>query len=180
MGSKPGTAGFPFDDTVWIDPIDIVRGRLSQLSLDGGSADLTVLGVLLFVYLTLKLRLSLAGFDADFYPYDWRRDIRQLGHRLAGGIGEETGGGAGRQDLDLVAHSMDGLVARTGFKHLEDANETERVQRLIMLGTRNFWFHLPGAGAPGNHSLVKKVAAIDIPNTHQTLVNEVFNTFTGL
>lgn len=180
MGSTLGTKGF-FDDTLWIDPVDIIRGRLAALSLDGGSPDIQPLGVLLFAYLKLKLRLKLAGFDAEFHPYDWRRDIRTLGRDLAKRIVEETGDG--RPSLYLVAHSMGGLVSRAGFKRLEDSGnpqDANRVQRLIMLGTPNNGSFSPVQALSGTHSMVKKVAAIDLSNSRKDLVNEVFNTFTGL
>ncbi|MCD4811202.1 hypothetical protein K8R14_01140 [bacterium] len=166
MGSKLGTKGFIFDDTIWIDPVDFARGRLSELSLDGGSADIQALGVLLFAYLKLKLRLKLAGFDADFHPYDWRQDIRNLGQYLIKRIRDETGDGAGRKSLYLVAHSMGGLVARAGFQLLTDSDEeddTDRVQRLIMLGTPNNGSFSPVQALSGTHPLVKKVAAIGYP-----------------
>ena len=183
MGSKLGVEKLVFDDTIWIDPIDIVRGRLSDLSLDGGSSDIQALGVILFSYLKLKLRLKLAGFDADFHPYDWRQDIRQLGHALAARIRTETNDGSGRESLYLVAHSMGGLVARAGLKSLADEGGeqvSDKVQRLIMLGTPNKGSFSPVQVLTGTHPLVKKVAAVDLPNTHEDLVNKVFNTFTGL
>ncbi len=180
MGSKLGTEGFLFDDTIWIDPVDIVAGRLSDLSLDGGSPDIQALGVLLFSYLKLKLRLKVAGFDADFHPYDWRQDIRTLGEGLAERIRKETARAGER--LYLVAHSMGGLVARAGFKRLADGGgkDEKRVHRLIMLGTPNNGSFSPVQALSGTHSMVKKVAAVDLSNSHEDLVNKVFNTFTGL
>jgi len=180
MGSKLGVDKTVFDDTIWIDPLDIARGRLSDLSLDGGAADIQALGVVLFTYLKLKLRLKVAGLDADFHPYDWRQDVRQLGQHLAARIRSETGSGSGRESLYIVAHSMGGLVSRAGFKRLEDQGEGDRVQRLIMLGTPNNGSFSPVQVFSGSHSLVKKVAAVDLSNTHHELVNNVFNTFTGL
>jgi len=50
----------------------------------------------------------------------------------------------------------------------------------IMLGTPNFGSFSPVQALSGNHSLVKKVAALDVAHTEQELVNDVFNTFLGL
>ena len=38
MGSKLGLAGRIFDDTIWVDPIEVIAGNLKLLSLDGGVA----------------------------------------------------------------------------------------------------------------------------------------------
>ena len=62
MGSKLGYAGpLLFDDTIWVDPADIALGRLSQLRLNGGASAIQALGVMLFAYLALKLRLRAKG-----------------------------------------------------------------------------------------------------------------------
>ncbi len=180
MGSKLGKERFLFDDTIWIDPVDIIAGRLRQLSLVGGSKDIEPLGVILLAYLKLKLRLKQAGFDADFHPFDWRRSIPELGKELAARIRKETGQGTGRQDLYVVAHSMGGLVSRAAFRQLKDKGDSGRVRRLVMLGTPNFGSFSPVQAFSGSHSMVRKVAALDLVNSLNDLVNNVFNTFTGL
>ncbi|MCZ6790705.1 MAG: hypothetical protein O7C70_02785, partial [Candidatus Dadabacteria bacterium] len=73
MGSKIGKPRLIFDDIIWIDPIDIVLGNLSKLSFDNGSSKLKALGVVLFAYLKIKLFFIIKGYDAEFYPFDWRK-----------------------------------------------------------------------------------------------------------
>lgn len=183
MGSKLGRPRFLFTDTIWIDPFDIIIGRLRQLSLVDGRKDIEPLGVILLAYLKLKLRLKLAGFDASFHPFDWRRNISDLGRDLVDRIREETKPERGREDLYLVAHSMGGLVARAAFKQLKELKEKEqdkKVRRLVMLGTPNFGSFSPVQVLSGHHSLVRRVAALDRPNSEEDLVNQVFNTFPGL
>ncbi len=180
MGSKLGTPGFLFDDTIWIDPVDIIAGNLRQLSLVGGRKDIEPLGVILLAYLKLKLRLLLAGVDASFHPFDWRQSVPDPGRELADRIRTETGPDAGREDLYLVAHSMGGLVARAAFKQLKDKGEDKKVRSLVMLGTPNFGSFAPVQALSGSHSLVKCVAALDVRNSQEDLVNKVFNTFPGL
>ncbi|MDX1433952.1 MAG: alpha/beta fold hydrolase, partial [Gammaproteobacteria bacterium] len=177
MGSKLGTKGAIFDDVIWLDPLDIAGGELNELRLPGGDPHVTAVGVILFAYLKLKLRLRLAGFDADFHPFDWRRSVPDLGRELAERVDEERQGGAG--DLYLVAHSMGGLVSRAAMKWLA-AKPGQPVRRLIMLGTPNFGSFSAVQALSGYHDTVRKVAAIDLENSHETLVNEVFNTFPGL
>src|SRR5690606_22655352 len=92
MGSKigiPNRIGF-FDDVYWIDPVDIAAGRLRDLALPSRKK-FEAVGVVLLAYLKLKLRLKRAGYDAEFFPFDWRLDIAELGRRLADRIAKERG-----------------------------------------------------------------------------------------
>jgi len=180
MGSKLGRSRFLFDDTIWIDPLDIVAGRLRELSLVDGRKDIEPVGVILLAYLKLKLRLKQAGFDASFHPFDWRRSIPDTGAELAARIRKETGEDTGREDLYVVAHSMGGLVSRAAFMQLRERGEDDKVRRLIMLGTPNFGSFSPVQALSGSHSMVRKVAALDLANSREDLVNLIFNTFPGL
>lgn len=180
MGSTLGTPGFIFDDTIWVDPLDIALGNLEDLSLDGGDPDIEPLGVILFAYLQLKLRLKLAGFDADFHPFDWRKGIDHLGQELAKRIKKETESGRSGSTLYLVAHSMGGLVSRSAFAILKEKGEESRVRRLLMLGTPNFGSFTPVQAIQAVYSTVRKVAALDMKHTAEQLSEKVFSTLPGL
>ena len=180
MGSKIGKRRGVFDDTIWIDPIEIIGGKLKRLSLDKHDPSIGAIGVVLSVYLMLKLRLRIAGFDAAFHPFDWRKDIAGLGQDLAERIRKETGGGAQAKPIYLVAHSMGGLVSRAAIHNLAGASEADLVTRLIMLGTPNYGSFSPVQALSGYHSLVDKVAALDLKNSGEDLVKDVFSSFPGL
>lgn len=169
MGSKIGRHRVgPFDDTIWVDPIDIARGRLGNLALpDGGKY--SAIGVMLIAYLKLKLRLDRAGYDADFYPFDWRRSIDELGDQLK----EKLKGRQG-DSVSLVAHSMGGLVARNAI------GKGARFRRLIMLGTPNFGSFAPVMALRGTYPVVRKVGWLDRRNTAEELSRDVFSSFPGL
>jgi len=175
MGSTLGRPGRFFDDCIWVDPVDIARGRLTQLALDTGDATIKAIGVIPLVYLRLKFRLRWAGFDADFHPFDWRKNIEELGAELANRIRSES---ARHAELYLVAHSMGGLVARAALKKL--GRDAGKVSRLIMLGTPNFGSFAPLLALRGAHGMARKLAALDLHNTMEGLVNDVFSTFPGL
>lgn len=65
------------------------------------------------------------------FPYDWRKDISLTAPLLdqkINQIKEQTGS----QKVDIVAHSMGGLVARN---YISDTNRAGNVRKLITLGT---------------------------------------------
>ena len=171
MGSKIGKRGRIgiFDDVYWFDPIDIAAGRLARLALPGSGTRFEALGVMLIAYLKLKLRLQIGGYDAEFYAFDWRQSIADLGKELIGVLHEKGG-----DDVSLVAHSMGGLVARWAL------GNGGACRRLIMLGTPNFGSFAPVQALRGTYPVVRKVGALDLKHTPEQLAASVFSTFPGL
>ncbi len=167
MGSKLGHKRLIFDDVIWFDPLDYARGNLSHLALPRGER-VTALGVFQFTYLRLKLRLRAAGYDVDYHPFDWRRDIAALGKELAQRVAREP------SPVHLVAHSMGGLVARAAMKL------GATVKRLVMLGTPNHGSFSPVMALRGTHDLVRKLARFDLSHTPEELSSQIFGTFLGL
>src|SRR6185436_3682874 len=105
LGSTIGVSRFgPFDDVYWLDPKDVALGNLADMRLlPSEPKKLEALGVILFAYLKLKLHLSLAGYDADFFPFDWRKPIRLAADALLDRLKDERAA-----EVNLVAHSMGG------------------------------------------------------------------------
>jgi pimeloyl-ACP methyl ester carboxylesterase/O-acetyl-ADP-ribose deacetylase (regulator of RNase III) len=170
MGTKLGIPGghlFGLDDSLWLDPGEISRGGLLRLSLRGGDARVTALEPLLLFYLKLKLRLRAAGFDADFWGYDWRQDIADTAARLAAHLKKERAG-----EVAIVAHSMGGLVARAALKL-----GAPKVSRLVMLGTPNHGSFLASQAIRATLGSVRKLAALDFTSTPEELCEKSFNTF---
>jgi len=154
---------------LWIDPLQIAAGRLTAMTLPSGAA-LQAMGVLLFSYAKLKLQLGLAGCDADFYPYDWRRGIDELGRQLAARIAAD-----GRPVI-LVAHSMGGLVARAAARILPK----RLLRKLIMLGTPNHGSYAPVQALRGTYPFVRNMSTLDRKHSAEHLAQNVFCTFPGL
>ena len=168
MGSKLGYHGsLLFDDVIWANPVAIAFGRLSELRLGGKRIGVDALGVLLFAYLKLKLKLQIADHDAEFFPYDWRISLLQLGKKLATEIKSS-------RKTHLVAHSMGGLVARAALPHKPGS-----LGRIIMLGTPNFGSFAPIQAFRGANTLMQKVEFIDTHHTAADLAG-IFGTFSGL
>ncbi|MCK7508695.1 MAG: alpha/beta fold hydrolase [Desulfobacterales bacterium] len=171
MGSKLGKRRhFPLpDDLVWFDPADIAVGKIADLALDSGERR-EPLGVMLLFYLKLKLRLEIAGYDADFFPFDWRQGLDRLGADLAASIREEKA-----EKVHLVAHSMGGLVARAAVDSV-----SKEVGRVVMLGTPNFGSFAPVQCIRGVYPVIKKLAFLDLDHSAEEIAGEVLNTFPGL
>lgn len=190
LGSKLGTEGRFFNNTIWLDPVDVAAGNLTKLKLTGAGRSIKSLGVMLHAYLHAKLRLGFAGFDADFHHFDWRLSITKLGKQLADKIVKETGGptASRRRSISLLAHSMGGLVARRALQILSEKNEPndpavsmiERVNRLVMLGTPNFGSFAPAMVVQATYPTVRKVAALDLFHTAEELSIQVFSGLPGL
>jgi hypothetical protein len=171
MGSTIGRRGRVrlFDDVYWFDPVDIARGRLAALALNGAGRRVEALGVILSAYLKLKLRLRVAGYDAGFHAFDWRLSIAALGQELIGVIRKQGG-----DEVSLVAHSMGGLVARWALGH------GGTCRRLVMLGTPNHGSFAPVMAFRGTYPVVRKLAALDLRHSAEDLARTVFTTFPGL
>ncbi len=154
---------------LWVDPLRIGAGHLTQLALPSTRA-VRPRGVLLFSYARLALRLAIEGFDARFFAYDWRLGIDVLGAALAAAVA------AARQPVILIAHSMGGLVARVAAQRLP----RRAVKRLIMLGAPNRGALAPVLALRGTYPFVRKLARLDLEHSPEDLAAEVFSTFPGL
>jgi pimeloyl-ACP methyl ester carboxylesterase len=174
MGTKLGIADgglFGLDDVIWLDPKDTALGTLTRLKLGPGSSPKVVpLGAMLLFYLKLKLRLRAAGFDADFWGYDWRDSVKDLGAQLANHIHSLP------DKVHLVAHSMGGLIARAALKQ----GASPRVNRLVMLGTPNHGSFMATQAVRATLDTLRTLATFDPVHTAEELCAQVFNTFPGL
>lgn len=158
------------NDVLWLDPIDIAFGRLTELRLNDASR-VVALGAMNYTYLKMTLALRKAGYDAVLLDYDWRHDIATLGQRLAERIAVD-----GRDNVALVAHSMGGLVARAALTHTAGG----KVTQLVMLGTPNAGSLAAVQALRGTYSVVRKIAMLDLRHDAEYLARQVFSTFPGL
>lgn len=182
MGTQLGMARLaPLPrDILWLDPVDISSGRLTELTLPGtapertahgGTGPVRTQGIVLYTYLRLKLHLRAAGARPVFHPYDWRLGIDVLGRELAERLRSEPS-----PSIALVGHSMGGLVCRAALA----CAGGEKVRRLVLLGTPHFGSFAPVQALRGCCAVVRRIARLDSEHTPQRLAAEVFNTFPSL
>ncbi len=177
MGSQLGlqrNAGEP-PDLLWLDPMDLQRGRLMDLSLDAvpsgaGSAPIISLGAMPYSYLALKLRLEAAGFTVRWADYDWRLSIEDNGARLAARLTAEP---ARRQYL--VGHSLGGLVARAAL-----AASDASIERLVTLGTPHGGSFAALQALRASYITVRRIAQLDPSRSAEQLAESVFASFPSL
>jgi hypothetical protein len=169
MGSRIGTRGRLLDDVIWLDPIEVVAGHLTRLALPRGSR-LAALGVMLLNALKLKFSLQIAGFDARFHAYDWRRSVERLADELVERVATE-----GARDPMIVGHSMGGVVARVAL-----GVDKGRIARVVQLGAPNHGSFAPVLALRGVYPTVRKLAALDLRHDAEDLARMVFRTLPSL
>lgn len=170
MGSRLGSMRRQMASLVWLHPIAIAQGGLSQLALPAGKS-LRALGVMLPGYLKLRLSLEIAGFVPVFHPFDWRADLETLARALTRAIEK-----SGARQVHIVAHSMGGLVARIALAN----DRNRRIQRLVQLGAPNQGSFAPVQAMRAAYPTVRKIAALDHFSTAEQLARTVFLTLPGL
>lgn len=144
LGSQLGwpRPGHQPPDLLWLDPSDVVHGRLSSLRLSGDrtaalsaaqplrldSGGLRPLGIIPHTYLRLKLRLEASGFVVAVHDYDWRLSLETVARALGRRLEQDPA-----PRLALVGHSMGGLLARAVLNHCSPRTE-RRIVKLIGIG----------------------------------------------
>lgn len=170
MGSRLGSMQRRTSSLLWLHPVAIAQGGLSQLALPGPKS-LRALGVMLPGYLKLRLTLAIAGFRPVFHPFDWRADLETLARALSRSI-EKSGAGK----VLIVAHSMGGLVARIALGQDRDRH----IERLVQLGAPNEGSFAPVQALRAAYPTVRKIASLDHRNSAEELARTVFLTLPGL
>jgi pimeloyl-ACP methyl ester carboxylesterase len=128
-------------------------------------------GAVPYGYLPLKFALQAAGYTVRCFAYDWRLGIAEMGAALAARLTGETA-----REINVVAHSMGGLLARVALR----SESGRRVRRLITLGTPHEGSFAPVQAVRGSYPLVRRLAQIDARHDAETLAREVFSSFHSL
>ena len=106
---------------------------MTELSLaepPGGKIE--PLGALHMVYLRMLLSLRKEGYDASYFPYDWRLSFEDLGKSLLQQLESEE-----CEEIYLVAHSMGGPVSRSFL--LKYWEQTKRRDIAVFVAISSPW-----------------------------------------
>ena len=169
MGSRLSAIRNGQADLVWIDPTDLAAGGIAKLKW---GATVAATGTVLAPYLRMKLRLTLAGFDAEFMPFDWRQSPAVAGKMLIDRIRNR-----GLTDVSLVCHSMGGLVARQ--MAAEDVDGS-LISRVVTIGTPNHGSYAPVQVFDLSHDMLGPLGFADLTNDRKTIVEKFLRGFPGL
>jgi len=134
---------YPADEKVWVNSLEAIKPGdddyfdVLRMDNDGltGKANLALTGTLFDGYSDTINFFTSNGYtlNKDFFlfPYDWRKDIALTAPLLDQKI-QQIKTQTGSQKVDIVAHSMGGLVARN---YISDATRASNVRKLFTLGT---------------------------------------------
>jgi pimeloyl-ACP methyl ester carboxylesterase len=143
--SESGTSTAPYLDVTYktvqvedpLDPVILVPGILGSWKVGGEWQ----VDPILDTYDNIVSAMTDSGYELDknlfLFPYDWRNDNRDTAVLLKEKIDDITQGKPSEK-VDIVAHSMGGLVARS---YLQSNQYDDDIDQLIFLGT-------PQTGAP--------------------------------
>ena len=185
-----GTQLFNGDDEIWLD-LGQMAGISDQfitenLSLDeeGNSVKNIRIGDVIEVVFSnfpffevntfenLRLKLELEGYqknvDLFYFPYDWRLDLENTKDLLNQEI-ENIKVQTGAQKVDIVAHSMGGLLAKN---YLYAYGKVD-IEKLIFVGT-------PHLGAPKAGKTILQGDNLNIPTLNDDRVRELALNFPAI
>lgn len=169
MGSELAANG----DKIWLDPLDLARGRLERIAM-GSTANVTPQGLVGMAYGRLADHLA-RSHELITFAYDWRQPIATLGTTLADTLRKALADHPDKP-VRILAHSMGGLVVRAAFaadKTLWDAIVARDGGRLLMLGTPNRGSHLFVETLLGQSDTIRTLARIDLRHSMQQILDIV-------
>jgi pimeloyl-ACP methyl ester carboxylesterase len=169
MGSRLSVLNGDQLEAAWLHPAQIAAGGIARLKWP---APVKATGALAASYGQLLMRLRMAGFDAEFLPYDWRQSPTITGDELIAQLRAQDLSG-----VTLVCHSMGGLVARQMAAADPDG---EVIARVITIGTPNRGCYAPLQMFDLSHPTLGTLARIDTVHDRRTLVRDYLSDFPGL
>ncbi|RVT81560.1 CHAT domain-containing protein [Rhodobacteraceae bacterium CCMM004] len=157
-------------DRVWIDPIDLVRGKLTDICVgaDGRPVEeVRVDGYVQRYYRYLAKHIA-RTHTSSVLAYDWRISIDVAADQLKLTVERALDATEqSRQPVRLLCHSMGGLVARRMIAKHRDVWERmlgRPGSRVVMLGTPNGGSAAIAAALIGRDAMVRRLALVDIKN----------------
>ncbi|MBM2320049.1 MULTISPECIES: trypsin-like peptidase domain-containing protein [Marivita] len=169
MGSRLSAIRNGQADLVWVHPSDLATGGIAKIKW---GASVAATGTILAPYLRMKLRLTLAGFDAEFMPFDWRQSPAVAGKMLIDRIRNR-----GLTNVSLVCHSMGGLVAR---QMAAEDHDRSLISRVVTIGTPNHGSYAPVQVFDLSHDMLGPLGFADLTHDRKKIVDKFLRGFPGL
>jgi pimeloyl-ACP methyl ester carboxylesterase/CHAT domain-containing protein len=172
----PGVMGSRLTTTengreVWFSPWHLLRGRFTDLRLDGERPMKVEVTGLVRQYAPLVAQLD-RSWDVLPFPYDWRRPIAESAQELAArleSLGIDIGGD---RPVHFVGHSMGGLVARA-FLVQHHADWARGCGRFVQLGTPNWGSFAMPLAVWGEERLVRALALADAFHDEEKILDTI-------
>ncbi|MEP0191923.1 MAG: DNA/RNA non-specific endonuclease [Erythrobacter sp.] len=158
-------------EKVWLNLLGIPFGRLKKL-IYGPNDQIEATDASRSTYLPLKLKLTKAGYSAEYLPYDWRDPVQMSAQRLFEMLSEKHS-----NPVTLVCHSMGGLVARA-IAGLDPDRQV--VKQVITLGTPNLGSYAPFSLIRGTNKLLQWLALADPTQSAEEIVADIIRHWPGL
>lgn len=169
------------DEEIWIEYRKIAAGNLLNLTMKN-NAHIKATSLVATPYEQVFTFLKREGYEVIVFPFDWRLSTSISGALLAQKI-EEIRATKNPPSIQVVAHSMGGLVARAMMLH--DGGTTwnrlreQQGPALIMLGTPWRGSYLMAQTLTGYGKTIRSLAKLSIgPRKHDLL--KVFSKYPGL
>ncbi len=172
MGSELAANG----NRVWLDPIDIARGKLADLAIEKPAVE--PVGIMARSYGRLVDFLA-DRYEVITFPFDWRRSLLQEGRRLGGELEVKLAETA--LPVRIVAHSMGGLLLRAMIAERRDVWEKLKQSggRVVMLGTPNRGSFAINNVLLGREGILRQLALLDFAHSQKEILT-IIRRFRGL
>lgn len=157
---------------IWVSIPQLILGKFPLLALGNGQPGdrVEATGILKRYYGEQILRLLQQGWNAYSFWYDWRLDIDTIAVQLRNKLQEWFP--ERREPINIVAHSMGGLVARSFIRQFP---AEWPAGKLVMLGTpNNGSFNIPQM-LSGWNSVLRMIDLLDVGHKGQALLEVIYS-----
>ena len=165
---------------IWLDPVDIARGRFERLKID--NPDVVPEAPVGLAYADLIEYLG-DSHEVVPFPYDWRKPVRDEALRLADAVAAKLDSAErANQPVRILAHSMGGLVARAMIRLRQEVWSriiTHPEGRLIMLGTPTNGSYVIPRILLGQEKILHQLALVDSSHSVKDML-QIISRFPGL